>query len=155
MRYYNNRMDCTTQYSQLNLSQEILDCLQKSERKMRYMERDLKTERPLKTIGDINPKSFPAREDSYERLQENTIEFICSEPTPGQALEKKSCYEALHKSLDDLSDEEFEIIRQLYFTNRTMRAVAKAMGVSHVTIYKRHQRILDKLRKNINILEHG
>ena len=57
-------------------SEEVIAVLRTTERKMQYQEYDLKTERTV-----IDPKTqsirvIPSREDSYERLLEQDVQFV-------------------------------------------------------------------------------
>lgn len=56
--------------------------------------------------------------------------------------------ETLHKALASLSKEEFELINMLYLTKEplTQRQVGELLGVSQVTIFKRKDSILKKLK---------
>lgn len=57
--------------------------------------------------------------------------------------------EALRNAMSKLNEEEREIIERLYFNDETLRAVAKTQNISHPTLIKRRDKILEKLKKFI------
>ena len=60
--------------------------------------------------------------------------------------------EALRNAMSKLNEEEREIIERLYFNDETLRAVAKTKNISHPTLIKRRDKILEKLKKFIEEL---
>ncbi len=60
--------------------------------------------------------------------------------------------EALRNAMLKLNEEEREIIERLYFNDETLRAVAKTQNISHPTLIKRRDKILEKLKKFIEEL---
>lgn len=66
-----------------DLSEEIIEVLQKSDRKMEYQQYDLKVERYQIDCTKRTVTYFPSREDSYERLLEENRQFAadwCNPP---------------------------------------------------------------------------
>lgn len=55
--------------------------------------------------------------------------------------------EAVRDALLKLNDEEREIIDRLYFNDETIRSVAETKKISHPTLIKRRNKILEKLRE--------
>ena len=129
-------------------SEEVIEVLRETERKMQYQEYDLKAERTIIDQEAQQIRVIPSREDSYERLVEQDVQFLDEgEQVEDQVLRKVQC-EMLHKALLLLSDEEEELIRLLFFEERTEREVAEIMGIYHNAVHKQKKRILRKL-KNI------
>ena len=62
-------------------------------------------------------------------------------------IEKEELFTAISK----LDNDEIEIIRELFYNDKTERYLAKKYGVSQVAIHKRKQRILEKLNISLNI----
>lgn len=130
-----------------NTNKEVLDVLKVTERKMRYQEYDLKTEKFIVDSENNKVTVIPSREDSYERLLDMGVQF--EERTPGveeQLLERMEL-EQLHKALSFLLVEEEYLIQEIYFHERTECDLAKELGCSQNAINKRKKRILDKLRR--------
>ena len=129
-------------------SEEVIEVLRETERKMQYQEYDLKAEQTIIDQNAQQIKTIPSREDSYERLIELDIQFLDDgEKVEDQVIQKIQC-EMLHKALSFLSEEEEKLIRLLFFEERTEREVAEAMGIYRNAVHKQKKRILQKL-KNI------
>ena len=127
-------------------SEEVIAVLKVTERKMQYQEYDLKNE---KTVVDINTQTvtvIPSREDSYERLLEQAVQFVDEEPGPEEIALQRMEIQQLHKAISLLSEEERYLIVQIFFEERTEREVAEELGVYHNAIHKQKNRILQKLR---------
>jgi RNA polymerase sigma factor (sigma-70 family) len=121
----------------------------KMDRRRRYLEEDIK-------VGkiDIDPETgrpiyIPSKEDSYERLTDEGLQF-----EDGQSVEDIVCDKAtlliLQEALKELDKEEKEIITGLYYENLTTRETGKRIRKSHVTVGKKHKKILEKLKKYFN-----
>ena len=129
-------------------SEEVIEVLRETERKMQYQEYDLKAEQTIIDQEEQQIKTIPSREDSYERLIELDIQFLDDGENVEDQVLRKMQREMLHKALSLLSDEEEELIRLLFFEDRTEREVAEFMGIYHNAVHKQKKRILHKL-KNI------
>lgn len=129
-------------------SDEVIEVLRETERKMQYQEYDLKAEQTVIDQDSQEITILPSREDSYERLMEQEIQFLdMTEDVEEQVLKKIQC-EMIHKALSFLSEDEEKLIRLLFFEECTEREIAKEMGIYHNAVHKRKKRILQKL-KNI------
>ena len=62
-------------------------------------------------------------------------------------IERKLEMEQLREALMKLDDNEYKLIRALFFEDKTLRKYAKSIGISHVAIQRQKERILEKLRK--------
>ena len=129
-------------------SKEVIELLKETERKMQYQEYDLKAERTIIDQEAQQIRIIPSREDSYERLVEQDVQFLDDREQVEDQVLRKMQYEMLHKALSLLSDGEEELIRLLFFEERTEREVAETMGIYHNAVHKQKKRILRKL-KNI------
>ncbi len=128
-------------------SEEIIAVLRTTERKMQYQEYDLKMERTIVDQEGQTVTVIPSREDSYERLLEQDVQF-CKESVSAEELAIRNIeIRQLHKALSLLSDDERYLMEQLYFQERTERELAAQLNLSQNAINKRRQRILDKLRE--------
>lgn len=129
--------------------EEVIAVLETTERKIKYQTYDLKTERVIYDKDSQTAISIQSREDSYERLLEQGSQFKENAPSAEEQAIQNIEAERLHKALSFLSDDERNLILQLYFSERTEREVAELMGVYHNAVHKRKQRILRKLKKII------
>lgn len=55
--------------------------------------------------------------------------------------------EAVRTAISNLNEEEREIIERIYFNDESIRSVADNKKISHTTIIKRKNKILEKLKK--------
>ena len=104
------------------VSEEIYRVYQHYERKEEYFSYDLKREKFQKETASF----LPSREDSYERLLEKDRQFAAS----GQSVEKMVVSSVwLEEILSLLTDEERQIIEQLYIFGHTEREACSAMNL--------------------------
>ena len=128
-------------------SEEVIEVLRQTERKMQYQEYDLKLERLVTNQEEKTVAVIPSREDSLERLMEQEVPFIEESANVEELILQRIEVEQLHKAISLLSDEERYLIEQLYFMERTEREMAKELGVYHNAVHKKKQLILKKLKK--------
>jgi hypothetical protein len=96
-------------------SEEVIEVLRETERKMQYQEYDLKAEQTIIDQEAQQIKTIPSREDSYERLIELDIQFLDDGENVEDQVLRKMQREMLHKALSLLSDEEEELISPFVF----------------------------------------
>ena len=138
-------------YPGVEITAPVLQVLIKSDRKMKYMEVDIKHGKFVQDPVKQTAKFIPSREDSIERLCEEGVDF----PTPYIAIEEKAIYrdemERLYQALKELEPEEYALIHALYFDNFSEREFAAAKSLSQKAINKRRHKILNKLKKMMSI----
>ncbi|MPN56676.1 hypothetical protein SDC9_204366 [bioreactor metagenome] len=87
-----------------------------------------------------------SKEDSIERLFEQGVSF-----QDEQSVEEIVCDNAmlllLNKAKEILDEEELKLINVVYDQELTYRQAGEILNISHVAVQKRHNKILDKLRK--------
>ncbi len=126
----------------VEVSDEIHEYLTTSDRQMRYCDEDRK-----QSDWDIDMEiekvtEIPSREDSFERLTDIGKEFAdITSDFREQVISKIMLDQALSK----LSDEEYYLITQLYFLQRTEQDLAGELRKTQQNINKIKQRILCKL----------
>ena len=132
-------------YPGVNIPPEVLDVLKRSDRKMMYMELDLKSERYVRRGGQ--EIVLPSKERSLELMYEDdAIEFMSNdESTKDQAIQRVRCGH-LRDALKKLEPEELALIKALYFKEMGERAHAKEIGLSQKGVNKRRHKVLAKLR---------
>lgn len=133
--------DYKTLYPDVDISNAVMSALRKSDRKMEYMERDIKVERTFKSCAQNASIILPAREDSYERLLETDQEFDSGETSPEQQFFDNDIHSKLKHCLGKLDEKERLLVKYLFFNNLTEREAANKIGVSQVAVHKRKQRI--------------
>lgn len=88
---------------------------------------------------------------SYDHESENGVALknIISNPIDNieATFERKIEVEKLRTALLQLTEEEYNLIKALFFENKTLREYAEKIGISHVAIQRRKERIFKKLKK--------
>jgi RNA polymerase sigma factor (sigma-70 family) len=139
------RINYRKKYPELN--DEIVEVLQKSDRKMEYQQYDLKKERYKIDYVNGIVTYIPSREDSYERLLEENKQFSYDTESVEDIVVKTIMIEKMLDCLKQLSPEELEVITELFFHGKSERQLSEQTGVHYMTIHDRKIRILRKLRK--------
>ncbi len=131
----------------IEVTDAVYDAYMKGDRKMRYFENDLKTERILLDENGLVRQIIPSREDSLDRLMDDNAEQFSDrhESVEDMVLHKISI-ERLYAALSKLSEKERELIEALFFEEKTERDVASAMGISQPAVHKQKNKILKKLK---------
>ena len=130
-------------------SEEVIAVLRTTERKMQYQEYDLKVERTVVDQENRTVEQIPSREDSYERMLEQNVQFAEETASAEEQALQNIQTQQLHKALLLLSDDERDLIERLFFQEQTEREIAAVYGLSHNAVNKRRKRVLDKLRELI------
>lgn len=131
----------------IEVTDAVYEAYMKGDRKMRYFENDLKTERIfLDEDGQIK-QIIPSREDSLDRLMDDNAEqFSDRHESVEDMVLRKISVERLYAALSILSEKERELIEALFFEEKTERDVASAMGISQPAVHKQKNKILKKLK---------
>jgi RNA polymerase sigma factor (sigma-70 family) len=147
------RPDYAALYPGVEISDEVMAVLKQSDRKMEYMERDLKRNRFLRDKdGRVirsggEPVVLPEREDSLERLTDADWEFPDASPSPEDAIIASEDSERLWQALNSLKPDERALIEALFYERLTEREYGARIGLSQKNVNKRKQKILAKLRE--------
>lgn len=127
---------------------EVLHALKRSDRKMEYMEVDLKQEKFVQDQEAGTVGFLPSREDSYDRLQdEEHIQFAMDEFTPEAIAVRREEIRLLWVALRQLEPKEYDLIQALYFKGMSERQLSKQTGIPYMTIHDGKHRILKKIKK--------
>ena len=126
----------------VEVSDEIYEILKKSDRRIKYVEHDLKETQYIIDQKKATVKEIPAREDSLDRLTELGKDFADSAAVFDEAVLRKIM---LDQALEKLSDEERYLITQLFYFGRTERDLADELKIPQRTLHDKKSRILCKL----------
>ncbi len=126
----------------VEVSDEIYEILKKSDRRIKYVEHDLKETRYIINQKNATVKEIPAREDSLDRLTALGFDFADRTTDFRESVIDKIM---LDQALEKLSDEERYLITQLFYFGRTERELAAELHQTQQNINKIKQRILCKL----------
>ena len=146
-KYGKYNPDYAKLYPDVEISDEAMKVLQRSDRKMRYMEADLKADRFEYNSERLIARFRSCREDSYDRLlDEEKREFPTFAPTPEEEIVHKDELRRLHIALEQLDPEELQLITALFFEGMTERDYSKETGIPQRTVHDRKVRIQKKLK---------
>lgn len=131
----------------VEVTDEVYMAYAQGDRKMRYFESDLKTERfVLGKEGQV-VRVIPSREDSLDRLtDDNAQQFSDSAESVENTVLHKLEVDRLHTALATLTPEERALIQALFFEERSESEMAVELGISQPAVYKRKVKILKKLK---------
>ena len=146
-KYDKYHPDYGSLYPEIQARPDVLSVLKKSDRKMEYMEVDIKQERfsydPEGKVADL----LPSREDSYDRLmEEEHRQFAMEQPTPESLLLLEAEYNKLYRAIAHLEKDEQCLIILRYWYDWTQLQVADKLGISQQAVSYRELRILHKLK---------
>ena len=132
----------------VEVTNEVYMAYTQGDRKMRYFENDLKTERFVLGEDGQVVQIIPSREDSLNRLMdENTQQFPDDEESVENTVLHRLEMDKLHTALSMLTPEEQDLIHALFFEEKTERQYAEELGVYRNAVHVRKNRVLKKLKK--------
>lgn len=130
-----------------DLSDEIIEVLIKSDRKMEYQQYDLKVERYRIDYTKGTVTYIPSREDSFDRLLEENRQFATGAEGVEDTAVKAVLIEKMLNCLKLLTPEEQELITELFFKDKSEYQLSAETGIPRMTLHDRKVRILGKLKK--------
>ena len=131
----------------IEVTEEVYDAYMKGDRKIRYFEADLKTERVVLDEDGHVKRVIPSREDSLDRLtDDNAAQFPDTQESVEEVVLRRLSIDELHEAFTYLNEKEWHLIDALFFQEMTEREYAKRIGISQPAVHKQKNRILAKLR---------
>ena len=131
----------------VEVTEEVYRAYMRGDRKIRYFENDLKTERFVLGKDGQVIQIIPSREDSLDRLvEENARQFPDEQESVESMVLHKLEVDKLHTALSLLTPEERALIQALFFEERSESELAAALEISQPAVYKRKMKILKKLK---------
>ena len=92
----------------IEVSEKVYQVYMQGDRKMRYFEMNLKTERTILAEDGTVQRIIPGREDSLDRLiDDNAGQFSDAGESVEDAVPRKLAEDELHRALEKLTDEEY------------------------------------------------
>ena len=128
------------------VSDELYKEYYKMKRRQRYLEEDVKVGRIEVDMEKEEVKFILNKEDSLQRLMDLGADYK-DELSVEDLVVDKAMLLILQEAMKELDRQEKELIYDLFYEDMTVREVAKKNSTSHVTVMKRRDKILDKLRK--------
>lgn len=148
MAKFNNRINYRDKFP--DLSDEIINELQKSDRKMEYQQYDLKVNRYKIDCDKKTVTYIPSREDSYDRLLDEDKQFYAETESVEDIAVNTLMIERMMTCIKALSMEEQSLIYELFFQGKSEHQLSRETGIPRMTLHDRKIKILEKLR---NLLE--
>ena len=136
-------------YPGIDITPEVLTTLRKSDRKMAYMDYELKEGRRTKGDGEI--LLLPALEVSYDFLLEKGYTAKDSSTTEEEIIAQMQASE-LNRCISSLEENEIALIHAIFFRHLSEREYARELGISQKAVNKRKHKILAKLKNLISKL---
>ncbi|MDF1493185.1 sigma-70 family RNA polymerase sigma factor [Caproiciproducens sp. CPB-2] len=133
-----------------DVSREIIEVLEKSDRQMEYLQYDIKVERCRIDSVSGTVTYIPSREDSYERLLEENRQFAVADEDVDDAVIKAVMIEKMLTCLNHLSPEEQKLITTFFFDDKSEHQMSRETGIAQRTIHDRKIKILAKLKRLMN-----
>jgi RNA polymerase sigma factor (sigma-70 family) len=149
MANFKKRTNYREQYP--DLSEEIIEVLQKSDRKMEYQQYDLKIEKYRIDPAKRTVTYLPSKEDSFDRLLEENRQFVSEAEGVAEVAVKDVMIEIMRNCIKLLSSEEQELIAELFFLGKSEQEYGNRIGISQKGVNKRKYKILGKLKKMMKI----
>lgn len=117
------------------------------ERKEKYFMKDLKRGKMVidPEIGKV--RIIPSREVSYEEYFNQGEPFIMPEKMLEDQLLDVLLLEKLNGALKLISEEEWKLIWELFYLEKTERQLSEDLHISRATLRYRRNKVLAKLRK--------
>lgn len=139
-------------YPEIEDRPEILEVLRKSDRKMEYIEVDLKVERFVQDQESGSGAFLPSREDSYDRLcDQEQAQFASGGPSPEDMAIHNEQVRLLRAALAKLDPADANLIQALFYRGLSERQLSQETGVPYMTIHNRKVRVLEILKKIMKI----
>ena len=129
-----------------NASDEVIDFLKSSDRKMEYQSYDMKVERCKVDQEKMTVQFIQSREDSLERLLDENVQFADMADNTEDIAVRNLMIEQLYLALKTLSKAELELIYALFFREQSELYLADHHHVNQSTISRRKDKILAKLK---------
>ena len=139
--------DYIRMYPCLKERKDILKVLRQSDRKMKYIEVELKQERRAVDEETQTVAFLPSREDSYERLTDEKQREFAADGDLEELVCRMDEVRRLNLALRQLDKPDHALIRALYFDGLSEREYARRHHQHYMTVHNRKVRILALLKK--------
>ena len=142
-RYYPNYEQI---YSGVKIQPEVMRVLRASDRKMRYMERGIKTEQVTEDPATHAVTVLPQREDSLERLiEEDRKQFASADDLEEQVLFRERI-DLIRKAVGKLKKNYRRIVYYRYWKDLTQEEIAQKLSMTQQGVSYLERQALLQLR---------
>ena len=131
----------------VKVSEEVYREYKHAEEKERYFMKRLKKGKFVVDPEKQTVEYVPSREASYEHLLEADWDFPAPDEPVDGAVIKAQTLETLDRALQSLTDEERELIHEIFYLEKSEREISAVYNLTQAAIHKRKKKILEKLKK--------
>ena len=128
-------------------SEEVIDALKKSDRKIKYTEHELKCGKYDKETNTYKQ----GREVSLQMIEDSGVLFPDQTENIEDIVVRSILIEQMVKAVEHLSPEDKKLIFYYFVSEKSQKECAKILGVSRRTVGYRLERIYEKLKNLIKI----
>lgn len=138
----------TVSNERIEVSEEVYRAYWHYTEKERYFMSKLKQGKFVSDPEKGTAEFTPSREDSLERLNECGFQFHDpSAPMLDDIITSKEMFEFLNQALEELSDDEYSLIQELFYWDRTERELANLLHIASSAVNRRKKLVLNKLKQ--------
>ncbi len=130
----------------VRVTEEVYREYYRGEDRERYFMGKLKKGHTRTNPATEEEEYVPCREQSYEQLLERDRQFPAAGDPVEDIVERAALVGKLQAVLKELSEEEMQLIEELFYLERTEREAAGRFAVSQNTIHYRKKKVLEKLK---------
>lgn len=130
----------------VKVDEQIYREYKRAEEKERYFMRRLKKGRFIVDSDGQSVTYCQSREASLEKLMEMDWDFAAPGESVEEAVVKELMLEKLKKALCELTQEEMELIQELFFQEKSEREACVSLGMPKTSLHRKKAMILKKLR---------
>ena len=127
---------------------EIRKTMNHFTRKERYMEHDLKREIMVIDVENEKVLFYPSREDSYERLSENEVQFKGGESAEEDVM-KKLLIEKLWEEISKLPEQERKILLLTALEGKSQKEISARLGINQSNVSRKLKAIRNELKSKL------
>ena len=131
----------------IKVNKEVYEEYYYWERKEQYFMEDLKKGKITIDSETGETTIIPSREVSYEKYFNQGEPFVLSSETLEDRMIKLLELEKLKDALKRITKEEWELIWELFYLEKTERQVSKTLHIAKSTIHYKRDKILAKLKR--------
>lgn len=142
----NNKKYIFLNEEKIEVSEEVYKVYYRSRRYEEYFMYEKKVGKIIVEGEKVTFKD--SLEVSIQKLEQEGIELKHNYNLEEDVLLKEKI-NTVHNALSKLTDEEYQIIKKLFFYGITERELAKILNYSNVNLHKKKKRILKKLKDKL------
>ena len=138
----------TVDNERIEVSEEVYRAYWHYTEKEKYFMGKLKQEKFVSSQKNETVHVIPSKEDPLERLTECGLQFPDRLAlSPDDKIDDDELLFLLNKALGKLPDEEWRLVQELFYLDKTEKEVAQLFHTAVSTIFYRKKKVLGKLKE--------